>query len=329
MVQKYKIAPQMREYDNLGFQWLPGVMFFQKPHQQHKVVSTDKYGFRHSTQKNGQLLDYDQFIEIGKQSPTGIILGGSGTFGVGATHNQYTVPSVLNRITDITWFNFGGRAFNSTQETLLLLLHRPQRIRHLVVYGGINNLVLSCLVGKTSSIYNCIFPQKRFEEGMENMPEKGWKPALKMLTTALYERFFPPSPPIMSQPNSQQYQEVLQVLDRDLALLTSYCQSIGCQLHFALHPMPNWIDKPFTENEKVMLDLGRQNMAHIQTYIEEKGEDYRKSVATLCQKHQIPLIDFNNRPEFTTEESVFLDSNHLTDLGYQRCAEIMKQEWNW
>ncbi len=48
---KYKLAPQMKVYDKLGFQFLPHIMFTQSPNFRSKVINTDSRGFRFSTIK--------------------------------------------------------------------------------------------------------------------------------------------------------------------------------------------------------------------------------------------------------------------------------------
>ncbi len=328
MAQKYEIAPQMREYDNLGFQWLPGVMFFQKPNRRFASVSTDSHGFRHTISKDGKtFVRYEDFQAMSPESPTGLVIGGSVAFGVGATHNKYTLSSLLNEQTETTWFNFGGRAFSSTQEILLLMLHRPQNTQHLLVYGGMNNLVLSHLVHKTSPVYNCIFPQERFEQGMEDNTPHGVKEALKQLSNEVLKRYFPQTPPPVLPPGPKQYSNIMQALERDILLLSDCSKAWNTRLYFALQPVPLWIDKKFTAQENQMMAFGREKMESVQEYVAKKGTEYRKDMAQICQKHDVPFLDLNGCEEFATDEWLFLDSNHLTDLGYTRSAEVIQKKW--
>ena len=66
--------------------------------------------------------------------------GGSAAFGVGTTNDKFTIPSLINSQSDTTWFNFGVRASNSTQELLLFQFYLP-KVDKVVLYSGINNLV--------------------------------------------------------------------------------------------------------------------------------------------------------------------------------------------
>ena len=43
---RHQLIPQMKVYDNMGFEWLPFIMFTQPPNFRSKVVNTDDKGFR-------------------------------------------------------------------------------------------------------------------------------------------------------------------------------------------------------------------------------------------------------------------------------------------
>ncbi|MDA0748502.1 MAG: SGNH/GDSL hydrolase family protein, partial [bacterium] len=46
MEKRYEIVPQMREYDRMGVEWMPYLMFFHPPGYVSPVVNTDERGFR-------------------------------------------------------------------------------------------------------------------------------------------------------------------------------------------------------------------------------------------------------------------------------------------
>ena len=48
---RYKLCPQMKIYDQIGYQWLPNIMFSQNPNYRSKILNTDSYGlrFNHNT----------------------------------------------------------------------------------------------------------------------------------------------------------------------------------------------------------------------------------------------------------------------------------------
>ena len=43
---RYKLAPQMKVYDSLGYRFLPYIMFTQPPNFRSEVLNTDERGFR-------------------------------------------------------------------------------------------------------------------------------------------------------------------------------------------------------------------------------------------------------------------------------------------
>ena len=115
--QRNLLVPQMRDYDELGMnqEWVPHLMYFHPRNVALKSVSTDEYGIRKTS---GARTD----------SPTALLVGGSSVFGIGATSDSTTIPSLLNAGTRYNWLNLGGRAFNSTQEVILVHLANIKKL---------------------------------------------------------------------------------------------------------------------------------------------------------------------------------------------------------
>jgi len=104
----------MAEYDKFGSVRLPYLMFFHSRNYISNVLNTDSRGFRITYKDSNKILDFVDLDEL----PVGLLIGGSSVFGVGATSDRKTIPSILNSTTDNLWLNFGGRAFTFTQEFL-------------------------------------------------------------------------------------------------------------------------------------------------------------------------------------------------------------------
>ena len=115
--QRNSIVPQMRDYDELGMnqEWVPHLMYFQPRNAALKSVSSVEFGFRNTT-------------GVKPGAPTALLVGGSSVFGIGATSDAMTIPSLLNATTKYNWRNLGGRAFNSTQEAILVHLSNAKKI---------------------------------------------------------------------------------------------------------------------------------------------------------------------------------------------------------
>ena len=79
---RYKLVPQMKTYDDLGYEWLPFLMFNQSFNFRSKEINTDNRGFRF----NSKFENYPKSIfETNNDKKNVIILGSSFGFGVGST----------------------------------------------------------------------------------------------------------------------------------------------------------------------------------------------------------------------------------------------------
>ena len=96
----------------------PYLMRFDNPNKNFESVSTNDQGFRNSMDANGDLIDYNRVLD---EKDYQFNFNGwiKRCFWVGATSDSLTMPSQLSKLRNETWLNFGGRAYNSTQEILL------------------------------------------------------------------------------------------------------------------------------------------------------------------------------------------------------------------
>ena len=165
---RYNIAPQMKEYDKIGNIWIPYLMYFHTPNYSSGVVNTDSRGFRVVYKDSKRISD---FKGIDGQSVC-LFVGGSTAFGVGATDDRNTIPSVLNAITDNTWLNFGGRAFSSTQELLLFMFYHRYIVntKKIVICSGVNNMILHYLCREYPRDIGLFFFWNQYKQRMNAMP---------------------------------------------------------------------------------------------------------------------------------------------------------------
>ena len=113
MKKIYKLIPQMKYYNNIGVDWKPFLMNLQKANYRSDVVNTDEFGLRF----NNKILNNSIFEE--KVKKYGIMIGASAVFGVGASSDELTIPSILSNSTDTHFYNLGGRAYSGFQEIIL------------------------------------------------------------------------------------------------------------------------------------------------------------------------------------------------------------------
>lgn len=330
--RRYQIAPQMRDYDLLGRKrWLPYVMFFQPPGLTTSSFTTDEQGFR-GTLCQGQRVCYCEFhTHPGRR---GLLLGASAAFGVGATSDGATLASRLNDDGQRLWFNYAGRAFNSTQEILLFLLHLPDRLDTVLLLTGVNHAVLSHLAQETSPVYNSFFFQSIFEQGMNGgpTPQRGglWRLLKGALLRPQEER--QPLPPAPAS-EAQRYENALTCLRRDMRLWGLLREAMGFQLCFAFQPVLPWIDKPLTWQEQALFWItdtlfpeGSAN-GFMDFLLRQKGR-FVADVESICSAQKIPFLDLNQSPAFRRPDWLFVDRVHLTDAGYAAAREEIRKRFS-
>jgi len=328
--ERNKIVPNMKDYDNLGSQWVPYLMRFEKPMRKLPSVSTDEHGFRNTVGKDAKIIiDYGDFANPKDALPRGILLGSSAAFGVGCSHDQFTLPSHLNRQSRLSWFNFGGRAFNSTQEVILFLLYLPKTVKKLLIFSGLNNLVLAYLAARTSSVYNSFFSQSVFEQAMRSLPDEMFSLSqrIRRVFSGMKQRILPNRVYQGPRDLDLQYKNILECFQRDMEVLWGLGKGYGFEIMFAFQPVATWIDKELTVEEIKLFSL--LDELHIwkvlAEYIVSEKEQYVQDVRSICENLNIQFYDLNNSEEFRQKKWLFVDRVHLTDRGYALAAQIVKE----
>lgn len=333
---RYEIAPQMADYDELGKrqQWVPYLMSFSPPDCAFASVTTDGLGFRTTVDREGKPIGTDILSSPqGATSRCSIVAGGSTAFGVGATQDAHTIPSVLNRTTDGLWLNFGGRTFNSTQELLLFLLHLPRKLDRVVIFSGANNIVLACLRNGSSPVYGAFYNQSLFERAMSNPPEEyiGIRRATRQLfkEAGRHVRMTSTDGERTEVSLEGCYQDILACFQRDLRAFKVLTDGVGARLYFALQPMATWIDKALSPEEQRMFDIldDLHPWRVLAKGIRDVRGRYFEDVARICTEENVPFHNLNLDPAFRDAAWLFVDRVHLTDRGYALAAEIMKKEF--
>ena len=109
---RYKLAPQMRQYDSIKHFWKPFIMFFNEANIKSKVLNLDKFGLRFNDLNNLKNLDIETNNSIfnekifSQYKETAVLVGASTAFGSGASSDTFTIPSILSKKTNIHFFNF-------------------------------------------------------------------------------------------------------------------------------------------------------------------------------------------------------------------------------
>ncbi|VAW82577.1 hypothetical protein MNBD_GAMMA12-1645 [hydrothermal vent metagenome] len=330
---RYKIASQMSDYDKLNDEWIPYIMKFHCPNSYLGSVSTNNLGFRNSVDCDGRVLSdkclYDDSCQT--KGKLGVVVGSSVVFGVGSTSDEFTIPSQLNRITSTNWHNFGGRAFNSTQEILLFLLNLPHKLDKIVIVSGVNNLTLSYMNDSVSTIYSPFYSQSVFSD-FGGTP-LGVRLSFKHFINEMRYRIFGSRISRNSNQYSivERYKAVISCFKRDLRVIKVIAKGLGVSVYFALQPLVTWIKKDLsTEEQKLfdVLDSASGMWETLSGYINSMKLEYFRDIQKLCSGVDIQFINLNEYSEFTSNEWLFVDRVHLTDAGNKIVANILRREFN-
>ncbi|MEU5387174.1 hypothetical protein ABZ391_25450, partial [Kitasatospora cineracea] len=147
----------MRAYDALEPHVHPYVGLSAPRGASGPVVNTDADGFRR-TPWHGSWTD----TRTDRAELAGVLLGGSFTFGVGATGDGHTIAARLSRTRSERWLNLGIRAGNSSQELASVLPFALDAAR-VVVCSGVNNLVAGLQSNGRDDLFGPLF----FEDAVQ------------------------------------------------------------------------------------------------------------------------------------------------------------------
>lgn len=314
----------MREYDRAKPKWTPYVMFTNLENNRSAVYNTDEYGFR-STWHAGRSMTYHNFQE--HDGPKGIICGGSVALGIGASSDATTIPSLLNKITDTLWFNFGGRAYNSTQELLMFLFFRP-KIEKVILVSGVNTLLTHILSDKFSHPFGAFFHENDFHELQR--PSNLRKLVRQLIPGRIRKGFLrllsPADNPLQSEPFESKMKSSLKIVDSDLEIWKMLSESMKFSLTYVLQPFAPCTKKQFSPEETELFEILDHRLG--QGWKDVYGEvassygEYASRLQEMCAQKDIPFADGNN--VLPKEGWMFCDRVHLTDRGNMVFAEIMR-----
>lgn len=323
---RQRLTPQMRAYDELGRPWVPHLMYFHEPDYSSEVVSTDARGFRTTRDRHGRRVDLESADGDG---PLCVLAGGSTAFGVGATSDAATIPSLLTRRGDARWLNFGGRAFSSTQELLLFVFHgaRLRGVRRVVLLSGVNNLLLFYLSSEYSSDYGAFFGAS--EHRPRGEPTGGLRGLLRPFTRTRAPREL--VRPIRD--HDAERNDLSGVIARDLHAWQLLARAMGFELTYALQPLAGWLDRRLAPEEvRLFAELDdHQGEAWCRVLREKMGPAQHAWLAATigehCRELGIRFVDVGAALTARRLDGrwLFVDRVHLTDEGHAHVAEILTE----
>lgn len=353
-----RLTPQMAEYDRMGVEWLPYLMYVQRPGYRSEVVNTDRFGLRLTVGPEGRSFALED-LEAGECD---LLVGGSTSFGVGASSDAATLASVLSQRTGRRWLNLGGRAYSPLQELLLYMLHRPRLApaARIVLLSGLNAIVLHLLSTRKPDLVGGMFFWQQLEGGIREATLTPGRRRLKAMLgpwlggridwarvplsriplalLRLERRFDLPhlQPPTLGEQVRARLADrdgLVEGLARDLRHWRLLAADAGAELSYVLQPFFDWTGKqPSPEEELLFAELDRMPKNHILAL--KAGMDFdvylwlADRLETICRSEGIRFLDMNRLlgKRAARDDWLFVDRAHLTDLGNRRVAEILGRE---
>jgi len=331
--KRYQLAPQMRDYDCVRVNWVSYLMFMQTCGFKSEAVNIDERGLRHSPRTAGD-------------GPVRLLVGGSAAFGVGASNDSRTITSLLEQRSGIRWLNFGGRAYNSTQELIFyqLLGFDLEGVDRIVLFSGVNDAYLPHLMSAERAEVQVMFFGSDYIRAMTAMKNLDWRGQIKRL---LFQHLVDGDASKMSLVEAlrqalssrtrkegendidpaEAQASALGHLRRNLGLWKAIADSRSIRLAYVLQPAFAWTGKQKTpEEDAIFTELNAvPGVLSVLEILDGLYEGFARGVESICRELDIDYLDVNpliNRSP-RASEWLFVDRVHLTDAGNELVATLL------
>ena len=340
----YKILPQMRDYDQLGINWLPYIMFTQSNNFRSESVNTDNYGFRFNDKSS---MDKNVLNEDIKNVKKNILCGGSFGFGTGTTKDDKTISAQMSNNGSFT-VNLSGSAHTGFQEIITVIsnLNSLQSVKKIIIFTGLNDLYINKNFG---NIYpDSMFFSSFFSDAMD----KKILSTQKKLFQSLINFFSPNSinSEIIKKLNKKNILKFIfskkfrsnfndknsftdsffeNKIKRNFSIYKMISEYLDAEIEIYLSPYLFW-SKDLHSEEKKLVELTKKfyskEIKKIYSLLNDNS--YRFLVQILSKYSQINefnFIDTNKffKDNYSSTNWLFVDSVHCTDLGYKEISKMI------
>jgi hypothetical protein len=327
------LAPQMVAYSKQfhtdgDVAWLPYLMFFHPKNYSSTVVNTDSSGFRFS-EHNGNKYSIANGSEL---SSARLLAGNSVVFGIGASSDKATLASRMTAYDSRPepWLNFGGRAFNSAQELILITLYRHllPKIEEIVLFSGANNLLLSRLPEAYILDHGAFFNGGLFFDMLQENSKR------KTEKSSVFNFFRRQSKHVVTDNNLSMDDRVRFAADLTLRHLDGWnavAKDMGAKLTYILQPMSGWVRKKACEEEQALFveleNLPRYTTVKKDVLQMHVCDQYAATLGIGARKRGISFVNISAalRAAASDKQWLFIDHTHLTDLGYDLTAQLIME----
>lgn len=317
------LLPHLAAYYDGGTeqQWLPYVMAGGRACMAGAVLNTDARGFRYTVLPDGARLSLgDDAGALGNA----VVVGGSTAFGVGASSDAYTLPSLLS---NARWryHNMGTRAYVLAQNTVsaLMELSRLRSVRRIILLAGWNDIAVLARADVVPRGFGAFFSWntlcRSFNKVVAHFPEEDWPESIRARYSTAADR-----------DGDIAHAETMEVTDSMLAAWRMFADHLGAELHYVLQPARDWMDRsPPTAEEEICTLVGRRAVLEETARVAAWARPwYADALRAICASHGIPFLDANRLMEChpLRDDWLFVDAAHLTDLGHRVLADVLSKE---
>ena len=348
---RYKLAPQMREYDKLANIWKPFVMFFNQPNFKSQVYNLDKFGLRFNDLSNLKNLDIEKNNSIFNEKifsnckETAALVGASTAFGTGASSDAFTISNILSKKTNTHFFNVSCSAFSGFQEIILFqsFINFLKNIKKVVLLSGINDLFLVNYLSTFDPVFGPHYFSHRYVKGMIR-DTLSWK---RKLAKVIFEPFiehevywnsvtknellniFFKKNKIKNQNLPDKEEMLKNMLKKNFQFWSNIQRGMGIKILYFLQPSASWCEKDLSDEEKEIFsvtDVTSNGPYQISKLLDNKVyKNYKNIIVENCNHYNIDFFDCN---EYISNNNFnkqwfFIDRWHLTDLGNKNVSDFI------
>ena len=191
-------------------------------------------------------------------------------------------------------------------------------------------MTLSIISEKTSHIYNSLFFNSKFEQALSSPNSLSVKKALKNLKKSIFAKLIKTKTPFYIKNDdlflTEKYNNIMTCFTRDISMYCKIAQSMEANISFVLQPLATWMNKTLTNEESALFSILDEvgNWKILKENFVQYKEKYFLDIENICNNYRIPYLNLNNLIE--SDDWLFVDRVHLTDLGYKISSEIIVKE---
>ena len=276
-------------------------------------------------------------------------MGGSSAFGVGATKDDKTIASLLSNNYSF-FYNFGIKAGVHNQDIVIFnsFINSFKKFKKIVIVSGINDLYRYVI---SSNVINKDFGNVFYESKILNLDlrckRKFTKFFLQPFTNVDLDRvskkdfidhFFKGKRCVSKTNIRDNFNSFKIIMEKYFDFLNIVQKGTDCKITYVLQPLIYWCKTNYSAEEEAIINEREKdkNNLSIKKIFSQKienynlYEEYKKFLEDICAKFSINFIDCNElfyKKYNKKENFLFVDTVHLTDLGYKLVSECIKEKF--